>query len=97
MVKIMEQRMDANGSNEHVFPAQNESAKTERGEVSPSKLSEFAAQRKQVLIEFEKKYLTELLEKTGGNVARAARESGIARQHLFAKIKSLCIDPDTYR
>ena len=36
---------------------------------------------------FEKRYIKEVLEKTGDNVAQAAKESGIKRQNLYSKLK----------
>ncbi len=40
-----------------------------------------------VLEHYEKRYLEEVLEASGGNVSEAARRSGISRQHLFTLLK----------
>jgi transcriptional regulator with PAS, ATPase and Fis domain len=40
---------------------------------------------------FETRYLKELLARTGGNIAKAAKESGIQRQNIYDKIKRLGI------
>lgn len=42
----------------------------------------YAAARSELLQRFEQMYATRLLERTDGNVAKAARESGMARSHL---------------
>jgi DNA-binding NtrC family response regulator len=40
---------------------------------------------------FEKAYLTQLLEQTGGNLSQAARLAELDRTHLRNKLKSLGI------
>ncbi len=45
-----------------------------------------------VLSEFERLYLTALLERTGGNVSQAARESDINRTHLIQMLKRHPVD-----
>lgn len=35
----------------------------------------------------ERQYLQEMLDRTGGNVAEAARQAGISRQHFYQKMK----------
>jgi DNA-binding NtrC family response regulator len=40
---------------------------------------------------FEVRYLKELLARTGGNIAKAAKESGIKRQNIYDKLKKLGI------
>lgn len=44
----------------------------------------FKAAKDQVLRTFEREYLQRLLDRTGGNVARAAREAGLDRKHLYS-------------
>ena len=39
--------------------------------------------RKEWVTEFERRYLTALLERTGGNVSAAARQAGVDRVHLY--------------
>jgi DNA-binding NtrC family response regulator len=43
--------------------------------------------RQQVLNEFEAYYLRQILTKSGGNIARAARDSGLNRSHLTQMLK----------
>ncbi len=43
--------------------------------------------RAKVLFEFEKRYLGYWLERTGGNVAKAAREARMDRSHLFHMLR----------
>jgi DNA-binding NtrC family response regulator len=44
---------------------------------------------KQQLQQFQRRYLTALLERCGGNVSKAARESQLSRTHLHAMISEL--------
>ncbi len=46
----------------------------------------------QALSSFEKRYLTETLRKTGGNISRAAEMTGVKRQHLQRKVKEYSIN-----
>ncbi|RKZ21445.1 hypothetical protein DRQ18_04435, partial [bacterium] len=46
--------------------------------------------------EFEKEYITRLLEYTGGNVTLAAEVSGITRQNIYAKLKKYGIKPHQF-
>jgi DNA-binding NtrC family response regulator len=43
----------------------------------------FAAGKEQVVAEYERRYLTELMAWAGGNVSRAARKAGVDRMHLY--------------
>ncbi|MCK6544746.1 sigma 54-interacting transcriptional regulator [Myxococcota bacterium] len=69
------------------------SAGDERGSGFPSvplatlNREPYQKARAQVIAEFEAQYLEELLARNGGNVSRAARESGIARTYLTAMLK----------
>ncbi|MBI1386910.1 MAG: response regulator [bacterium] len=49
-----------------------------------------------VLEKFEKTYFTHLLQKTRGNVSRAARIAQVHRKNLHVKISELDIDPHQY-
>jgi DNA-binding NtrC family response regulator len=53
-----------------------------RSAMEPLLDERYGEARRLLLAEFEPRYLERLLEKTGGNVAQAARESGVARSHL---------------
>lgn len=71
----------------------------EKGPITPMDLPEhFTSKRgetipftsmpyKEAKESFERLYLEEMLKKTGGNIARMARESGIKRQNLYYKLK----------
>ena len=48
--------------------------------------------RNELLTDFERKYLTELLRRASGNVSAAARLSGLSRTHLIAMLKRHNID-----
>jgi DNA-binding NtrC family response regulator len=50
--------------------------------VSPFLDQPYAEARLRLLTEFERRYLERLLSATGGNVAQAARQAGMARSHL---------------
>jgi len=52
-------------------------------------LSPYADASSTVMTRFRRRYLGDLLERCDGNIARAARESGIARTHLHALIRQL--------
>jgi len=46
---------------------------------------------------FERLFVDELLRRSGGNVARAARAAGISRPNLHRKMRSLGLDAGPYR
>ncbi|MBK8974336.1 MAG: sigma-54-dependent Fis family transcriptional regulator [Planctomycetes bacterium] len=47
--------------------------------------------------DFERRYLEELFERTGGNVSEAARLAGLSRGHLHRKARQLGVDPVRFR
>ncbi len=47
--------------------------------------------------QFERIWVDELLRRSGGNVARAARAAGISRPNLHRKMRSLGLSAETYR
>ena len=47
----------------------------------------FRAAKSELLQRFEKRYVTRLLERTGGNVAEAARQAGVDRGTLFRTLR----------
>jgi DNA-binding NtrC family response regulator len=57
----------------------------------------YSEARRKAIADFEKRYIERRLRQAGGNVSEAAREMGIARQSLQAKLKELAIDPALYR
>ena len=69
------------------------SGSVEGGAVTAERLAEgldalpFQTAREQLLGRFEQHYLTKLLEQTRGNVAEAARRSGVSRATLFRMIR----------
>jgi DNA-binding NtrC family response regulator len=44
----------------------------------------YADAKAAVLHDFERRYLADLLARTGGNLSAASRESGVDRKHLRA-------------
>jgi DNA-binding NtrC family response regulator len=46
---------------------------------------------------FERQYIETLLQRSGGNVAEAARQAGLGRPHLHEKLRKFGIDPGTFR
>ncbi len=51
----------------------------------------------EALVAFERGYLSQILERTGGNVSEAARISGLSRPNLHRKAKQLELDLDRFR
>ncbi len=47
--------------------------------------------------DFEAAYIQQALERAGGNVAEAARMTGISRRNLYEKLEKLGIDPRGYK
>lgn len=48
---------------------------------------EYGAAKRLVLDSFERRWLTRLLERSGGNVRQAARDGSIERKHLAELLK----------
>ena len=46
---------------------------------------------------FEKTYFESLLKQTNGNISKMSKISGLVRQNIYPKLKSLHIDPQKYR
>jgi DNA-binding NtrC family response regulator len=46
---------------------------------------------------FEVRYVTDLLARTGGNIAAAARLAGISRPNFHKKLRSLGVDPSGFK
>jgi len=57
----------------------------------------FKDAKQQVIERFERRFITEALERHQGNVSRAADEMGMYRQHLQAKLAEYGIDADDFR
>jgi len=57
----------------------------------------FQAAKRQLVSHFEKAYLDDVLTKTQGNIARAARESGKARRAFFELMRKHGLDAADYR
>jgi len=53
--------------------------------------------KSRVIEEFEKKYLSVMLEKNNGNIAAAAREAEIDRKNFWLMVQKYNIDPDEYK
>ena len=54
-----------------------------------SKAGTYQDAKKEVLESFEKEFFTRLIRATGGNIAEAARLSGMDRKNLYEKLKKL--------
>ena len=57
----------------------------------------FQVARDRHLAEFERSYLRAILREVGGDVAAAARRSGISRATLYRLLSKHALDPDHYR
>ena len=53
--------------------------------------------KKQVMEQFNMKYISHVLQENGGNVTRAARQCGLERQSLQQIIKKYGIEPNDFR
>ncbi len=78
--QLAERLLGAVGAPEIPRPAALES-------LSVSYEGSFKAGKESLLAAYEREYLRRLLERTGGNVARAAREADLDRKHLYALLK----------
>jgi DNA-binding NtrC family response regulator len=65
--------------------------------ISSSSSLPFSAARTQLLEDFEKRYLDDLLGTTAGNLSEAARRSGIDRSNLRRMLRRHNIQPTTYK
>ncbi len=57
----------------------------------------FRDTKARVVEEFEKKYLSGMLEKNNGNIAAAAREAEIDRKNFWQLVQKYNIDPENYK
>jgi DNA-binding NtrC family response regulator len=57
----------------------------------------FRVARDQLLEEFTRRYLTEALSRSRGNVSAAARDSGLERQHFQKLMRKWGLNPSTFR
>jgi transcriptional regulator with PAS, ATPase and Fis domain len=57
----------------------------------------FRESKNRVIEEFERRYLTAMLEKNKGNIAAAAREAEIDRKNFWQMVNKYNIDPDIYK
>ncbi len=66
------------------IPKTTVSKKPEAGPALDEDLpADYRRARESLLARFEKQYVKDLLEKSGGNVSQAARTAGIARAHMY--------------
>ncbi|HEX4621516.1 MAG TPA: sigma 54-interacting transcriptional regulator, partial [Myxococcaceae bacterium] len=65
----------------------------ERGFAAPARSIDlevpYRFQKERMLVEFEREYVSRLLEASGGNVSKAARQSGMSRVHLHEFLRRL--------
>ena len=64
---------------------------------SDEKGRKYAATKEKLIRTFDQRFIEELLEETRGNVAMAAKISGIDRKNLYQKIKRLSINPQSFK
>ena len=57
----------------------------------------FRESKNRVIEEFERRYLTTMLEKNQGNIAAAAREAEIDRKNFWQMLSKYNINPDIYK
>ncbi len=57
----------------------------------------YSESKKKFLTSFDRNFIMRVLKKTKGNITMAAKISGIDRKNLYQKIKSLQIDPKTFK
>jgi DNA-binding NtrC family response regulator len=65
-----------------ITPERTTRARATRGAPEPPALDFFAGKEK-IVEEYERVFLTQLFDSTGGNIAEAARRAGINRRHLY--------------
>lgn len=74
-----------------LYPDQPISPKMLPDMVAPAQTTEYEGQFKpaleQVVSEFEQRYFSRLMEKSGGNVSKAAEAAGLSRVALYQKLK----------
>jgi transcriptional regulator with GAF, ATPase, and Fis domain len=72
------------------------SAVSASGSINPSLIGAgitFKDAKQKVLEEFERLYLTELLQRNNGNITRSAHEAGLTRYHLRELLKRHSLSP----
>lgn len=57
----------------------------------------YSESKKKFISSFDKNFLIRTLKETKGNITKASHISGIDRKNLYRKIKSLGIDPKTFK
>jgi DNA-binding NtrC family response regulator len=67
------------------------------GEAAPGEEESFADAKNRMLERWEMNYLQALLRRTGGNIARAAREARVDKKHLHRKLRRYGIDAGALR
>lgn len=86
--------LDGNRIGPHNLPPDlGVSADLRHSSPPPTLMQPFRDAREQ----FERQYFERLLEASGGNIADAARRSGISRRHFYDKIKDLGIDLERFK
>jgi DNA-binding NtrC family response regulator len=78
-------------------PAAGASAPVEPGDAGLPRASDDPLELRDAQRRFEIRYVEDLLARTGGNVAAAARLAGISRPNLHKKLKVLGVDPAKFK
>ncbi len=58
---------------------------------------DYSQAKSRVINDFTERYVRRILERTGGNITRAARLAGLSRVALQKILRRLKVDPETYR
>src|SRR5262249_36291366 len=77
------------------LPAAVRGADDEACDQAPA--GSFKDAKQQLIERFERRFITEALEKHRGNVSKAAEDMGMYRQHLQLKLAEYGIDADRFR
>ncbi|MCB9494562.1 MAG: sigma-54-dependent Fis family transcriptional regulator [Desulfobacteraceae bacterium] len=67
------------------------------GEITQTEFKKYKDAKKEIVDSFSRKYLTDLLEKTSGNISMVSRLSGLERVSVQKIIKRLDIDVNEFR
>jgi DNA-binding NtrC family response regulator len=68
-------------------------ARDEGSRLQADYAKQFKDAKNELIDRFEREYLRRLLERTGGNMAKAAREAGIDRKYIYLLMKKLGMEP----
>jgi DNA-binding NtrC family response regulator len=82
---------------EPAAPAEASDAEGARSPGAGEAAGIFREAKQRVIEDFERRFISEALERHRGNVSKAAEEMGMYRQHLQVKLAEYKIDPQAFR